>query len=223
MALSESGDYGRCAVVACVLSVVSDATTVPTLQICAWQPSAPFIIPRLSASSVPGAKLLRRNPAPAADSRARRPARLARPTRPTDTMHLPNRTRLVGHAEPPLLHLEFLLARADLGLGELACLLLDRLVVEHCVGSATTLGSWQAAEVYSPTIYRSIRWKPLSALMASFASSGDSNTTYAVPFVLSSVLVPRRTCRIGPYLPNRSYRSDPEMLKFLLSAEFESC
>lgn len=63
-----------------------------------------------------------------------------------------------------------------------------------------------------------MRWKPFSALMASFASSGDSNTTYAVPFVLSSVLVPRRTCRIGPYLPNRSYRSDPEMLKFLLSA-----
>lgn len=68
---------------------------------------------------------------------------------------------------------------------------------------------------YSPTMYRSMRWKPLRWLIASLASSGLSYTTYAVPLVLSSDDVPTRTCRIGPYLPKRSYRSAPVMLKLL--------
>lgn len=67
-------------------------------------------------------------------------------------------------------------------------------------------------------MYRSIKWKPFKWLIASFASSGLSNTTYAVPLVLRSDDVPILTCRIGPYLPNRSYKSAPVMLKLLLSA-----
>ena len=87
-----------------------------------------------------------------------------------------------------------------------------------CISAVTVL--WESSKrrfefADSPTIYRSIKWKPFSLLIASVASSGLSYTTYAVPFVLSVASLPSRIWRMGPYRPNRSYRSFPVMLKLL--------